>query len=54
MLTLAAIGIGTGFLTAAGDVRMLRQPLIRLVFSVLFLVFGFWIFYVGIRHVVAD
>jgi hypothetical protein len=54
MLTLASIGIGSGVMTAFGDVRVLRQPLVRLVATVLLIGVGLWIFYVGIRHVVAD
>jgi ABC-type nickel/cobalt efflux system permease component RcnA len=41
-------------MTAFGDVRVLRQPLVRLVATVLLIGVGLWIFYVGIRHVVAD
>ena len=54
MLTLAALGIGTGIMTALGDVRVFRQPLLRLIASVFLLVVGLWVFYTGIRHAVAS
>jgi ABC-type nickel/cobalt efflux system permease component RcnA len=52
-LTLATIGIGLGIRTACGDVKALRQPLVRLVSSIVFVSIGLWIFYIGIRHLVA-
>jgi hypothetical protein len=52
-LVLASTAIGTGVLTAFGDIRAFRQPLARFVVSLLFVSIGLWVFYIGIRHMVA-
>jgi hypothetical protein len=52
-LTLASIGIGAGVMTAFGNVQSLRQPALRMLASVIFLCAGLWVFYIGIRHLVA-
>jgi ABC-type nickel/cobalt efflux system permease component RcnA len=52
-LVLASTAIGTGVLTALGDIRAFRQPVLRLIASVLFVSIGLWVFYTGIRHIVS-
>ncbi len=52
-LTLASIGIGMGVMTALGDVRVFQKFPTRVVASILFLAVGLWVFYTGIRHLVA-
>ncbi len=53
-LTLASIGIGAGVMTALGDIRIFRRFPIRVLASVIFLAIGLWVFYTGIRHMVAS
>ena len=52
-LTLAALGIGAGIMTAAGNVQMFHKLPIRVLASALLLTAGMWILYTGIFHVVA-
>jgi hypothetical protein len=53
-LVLAAVGIGAGVLTALGRVQALRQPVLRLVATIAFVVAGLWVFYIGIQHMGSD
>ena len=52
-LTFAVIAVGLGVYIAMGRIRFMRHTLLRILASPVCIVFGLWIFYMGIRHVVA-
>ncbi len=52
-LTLASVGIGAGVMIALGDIRIFQKLPARVVAGTLFVAVGLWVFYTGIRHMVA-